>query len=75
MNPQVSGYVFVIKDVQSLQSILDRFGISLEDLLRENALGDIMIQPGTAMKIPGAAAEREMSEMEMETEARSGNFS
>ncbi len=65
-NPQVSGYVFVIKDAQSLQSILDRFGITLEELLKENTPGNIMIQPGTAVRIPGAASEKTMAETELD---------
>lgn len=48
----MSGFIFIVKDVQSLQSILERFGITLEDLLRENTLGNIMLQPGTAIRIP-----------------------
>lgn len=53
VNGSMSVFLYVIKDVQSIQDILDKFGITLEDLLKENNLGNIMVQPGTAMKIPG----------------------
>lgn len=49
----MSVFLYVIKDVQSIQDILNKFGITLEDLLKENNLGNIMVQPGTAMRIPG----------------------
>lgn len=60
-NTTMSGFIFVIKDVESLQDILDKFDIDLEDLLEENDLSHIMIQPGTSMKIPGYAKRIEES--------------
>lgn len=58
----MNGFIFIIKDVESLQSILDRFGITLEELLRENGTENIMLEPGTAIRIP---ENHEMDEEEM----------
>lgn len=62
----VSVFLYVIKDVQSIRDILDKFGITLEELLQENNLGNIMVQPGTAVRIPGNEEEvrRAIEEME-----------
>ena len=64
----VSVFLYVIKDVQSIQDVLDKFGITLEDLLKENNLGNIMLQPGTAMKIPGDEEEIRQALEDIENE-------
>lgn len=65
-NSSMPGFIFVVKDVQSLQSILEQFGITLEELMSENNLGNIMIQPGTTIRIPDGMTEisRSMEERE-----------
>lgn len=44
--------VYVIRDRDTLEDILRRFGISLDDLLRYNNLNQIMLQPGMAIRVP-----------------------
>ncbi len=68
MGGMVSVFLYVIKDVQSIQDVLDKFGITLEDLLKENNLGNIMLQPGTAMKIPGDEEEIRQALEDIENE-------
>ena len=44
--------VYVVEDGDTLQSILTKFGIELEDLLEFNNLEDISLTPGMSIQIP-----------------------
>ena len=43
---------YTVKAGDSLEDILDDFHIGLEDLLDFNDLEDIMLLPGTVVKVP-----------------------
>ncbi len=45
-------FTYTIENDDSLEDILDEFEISLEDLLNFNELDDIMLLPGTTVKVP-----------------------
>ena len=45
-------FVYTVKESDSMETILDEFGISLEDLLNFNDLEDIMLLPGSVVKVP-----------------------
>ncbi len=45
-------YMYTVKEEDSMEDILDEFEISLEDLLNFNDLEDIMLLPGTIVKVP-----------------------
>ena len=45
-------YMYKVTEDDSMEDILDEFEISLEDLLNFNDLGDIMLLPGTIIKVP-----------------------
>lgn len=48
--PEVMDYLTVEGD--NVQSVLDAFKISLEDLMEHNELEDLQLNPGTRLKIP-----------------------
>ena len=45
-------FVYTVKESDSMETILDEFGINLEDLLNFNDLEDIMLLPGSVVKVP-----------------------
>ncbi len=45
-------YMYKVTEDDSMEDILDEFEISLEDLLKFNDLEDIMLLPGTIIKVP-----------------------
>ena len=45
-------FVYTIKENDSMENILDKFEINLEDLLNFNDLEDIMLLPGSIVKVP-----------------------
>jgi len=45
-------YMYTVKEEDSMEDILDEFEISLEDLLNFNDLEDILLLPGTIVKVP-----------------------
>ncbi len=45
-------FTYTIENDDSLEDILDEFEISLEDLLNFNELDDIMLLPGSIVKVP-----------------------
>ena len=45
-------FTYTIEEDDSLEDILDEFEISLEDLLNFNELDDIMLLPGSKVKVP-----------------------
>lgn len=45
-------FVYTVKESDSMETILEEFGISLEDLLNFNDLEDIMLLPGSVVKVP-----------------------
>jgi hypothetical protein len=49
---------YIVKEQESIQNILDKFGIELEDFLTHNALNTIYLKPGMTVNIP-TAMERE----------------
>jgi len=46
-------FMYVVRRPQSIQSVADQFDITVEKLLEANAAEDIIINPGTVLKIPG----------------------
>lgn len=54
MNPVTWSNVtsYVTEDGDSLQSIMDKFGLGLDEIMQFNNLDEIMINPGTTMQIP-----------------------
>lgn len=64
VNPFEYLMVYVIQAGDTLQSILDRFGLSWEDFLRYNKTDGMMLQPGSTLQIP----QRNMDRMVRETE-------
>ena len=45
-------YMYTVKEEDSMEDILEEFEISLEDLLNFNDLEDIMLLPGSIVKVP-----------------------
>lgn len=45
-------YVYVIKDTDTLEDILEKFGITLDDFLEMNNLNQIQLKPGMSINIP-----------------------
>ena len=45
-------FTYTIENDDSLEDVLDEFEISLEDLLNFNELDDIMLLPGSKVKVP-----------------------
>ena len=45
-------FAYVIKDGESVQYILDRFGIDFEDILKMNTLSDMLLKPGITVILP-----------------------
>lgn len=43
---------YTVEEQDSLQSILDKFGIGLDDLLEYNGLNEVMLMPGTTIQVP-----------------------
>lgn len=53
--PSVPEFRYMIRQPQSMQSILDKFGITAEELLNENTPENIILHEGTSLKIPDYA--------------------
>jgi len=70
VNPFEHLMIYVIQAGDTLQSILDRFGLSWEDFLRYNKTGNMMLQPGSTLQIP----QRSMDRMEREMETRQNDM-
>ncbi len=51
-NAALQMITYIVKENDSMESILNNFDIEMEDFLRYNNLGDIMLQPGTVLSIP-----------------------
>ncbi|WP_310604346.1 LysM peptidoglycan-binding domain-containing protein [Anaerosporobacter sp.] len=51
---------YIIKDAETLKSILEKFDIDLEDFLGSNDMSTLLLQPGMRISIP----DRRMSEEE-----------
>ncbi len=47
---------YVVKQNESMQDVLDRFGLKLSDVARFNRLDEIVLKPGTILKIPNTNA-------------------
>ncbi|SHO50354.1 LysM peptidoglycan-binding domain-containing protein [Anaerocolumna xylanovorans] len=45
-------FEYVVEEGDSVQSVLDRFEITPEDLLKNNSLSQMMLLPGTRLNIP-----------------------
>ena len=45
-------FAYIVRDGDSIQSILDKFGISMDELVSNNKLEDMLIKPGIAIIIP-----------------------
>ncbi len=45
-------FMYTVKEEDSMEDILDEFEISLEDLLNFNDLDEIMLLPGSVVKVP-----------------------
>ena len=43
---------YVINDMDTLESILKRFNISLQDLFKYNNINTVLLKPGTSLTIP-----------------------
>jgi LysM repeat protein len=43
---------YVTGNGDSLQSIMDKFGLGLDEILEFNSMDEIMLSPGTTMQIP-----------------------
>lgn len=52
MPPFPSVFMYTVKEEDSLEDILDEFEINLEDLLNFNDLENIMLLPGSIVKVP-----------------------
>ncbi|SHK01811.1 LysM domain-containing protein [Anaerocolumna jejuensis DSM 15929] len=49
---QENVFEYMVEEGDSIQSILDKFGIDIEDIIRNNGLNSIMLLPGTTLNIP-----------------------
>ena len=47
---------YVVKQNESMQDVLDRFGLKLSDVARFNRLDEIVLKPGTILRIPNTNA-------------------
>lgn len=65
-NPFENMMIYVIQAGDTLESILNRFGISLEDFLKYNAPRSMMLQPGSTIEVPEANMEMNRPEREMQ---------
>jgi len=45
-------FAYIVRDGDSIQSILDKFGISMDELVSNNKLEDMLIKSGIAIIIP-----------------------
>lgn len=45
-------FAYVIRDGESVQYIVDRFGIDLNDILEMNSLSDMLLKPGITIILP-----------------------
>ncbi len=45
-------FEYVVEDGDSLQVIMDKFGVDLQDITRNNNLNQIMLQAGSTLQIP-----------------------
>ena len=45
-------FAYVVREGESVQYIVDRFGIDLEDILKINSLSDMLLQPGITVILP-----------------------
>jgi LysM repeat protein len=43
---------YVVEDEDTFQSILDKFGLELEDMLQFNNLNDMQLKPGSTIQLP-----------------------
>lgn len=43
---------YIINDMDTLESVLKRFNISLSDLIRYNNMNTLLLKPGTSLNIP-----------------------
>lgn len=43
---------YVIEDNDSLETVLDKFGIEVSDLMNHNNMAQIMLMPGTSIMVP-----------------------
>lgn len=51
---QESVFEYVVEEGDSVQTVLNKFGIDTEDLIRNNTLNTIMLLPGTKLNIPNS---------------------
>lgn len=51
-NPFDNLMIYVVQDADTLEAILDRFGLDLEDFLRFNRGSGTMLMPGSTIRIP-----------------------
>lgn len=56
-NPFDQLMIYVIQAGDTLESILTRFGLSLEDFLKYNQADSMMLQPGTTIQLPEAGVQ------------------
>ncbi len=54
MNPATwnNAITYVYEDEESLQTVLDRYGVDLQDVLEFNNMDETMLTPGTTIQIP-----------------------
>jgi LysM repeat protein len=52
---------YVVKDMDTIQDILDQFDMELEELLYYNNLEDIMLKPGTTINVTMNGMNRNMN--------------
>lgn len=45
-------FAYVVKDGESIQYIVDRFGIDIEDIIDMNSLSDMILKPGITIILP-----------------------
>lgn len=45
-------FEYTVEEGDSLQAVLNRFGIEIQDLTRNNNLNQIMLLPGSKLQIP-----------------------
>ena len=51
-NPFDNLMIYVVQDADTLEDILERFGLNLEDFLRINRNTGTMLMPGSTIRIP-----------------------
>lgn len=54
LNPSAWNHsvTYVVEDEESLQTVLDQYGIDLEDVLEFNNMDRMQLTPGTTIQIP-----------------------